>query len=99
MLLRYRPVPMITAPLGHSLHRSTHALPCCPDVDRELPVAVSHTNVREAQEVEGRRFLLVLSSETFFGKSPEGDQPSFLLVQFQTVLRKPLPEHPSHSLG
>ena len=99
MLLWDRPVPMISAPLAHSPHRSSHALPCCSDMDRELPIAASHTNVREAQEVEGRRLPPALLSETCFGKSPEGDQPSFLLVQFQPIFRKPLPEHPGHPLS
>lgn len=99
MLLWYRPVPMIATPFGHSLHRSTHALPRCPDADRELPIAPSRTNVREAQEVEGQRLALALPSEICFGESPKGDQPRFLLVQFQTIFRKPLPQHPRHSFS
>jgi hypothetical protein len=42
-------------------------------MDRELPISTPRTNVREAQEVEGRRLPLALISETFLGKSPEGD--------------------------
>jgi len=99
MLVRQRPVPVITAPLGHSLHCSTHALPCCPDMDRELPITTSRTDVRKTEEVEGLRLALALPSETLFGKSPEGNQPCLPLVQFQPIFRKPLPEHPGHPLS
>ena len=99
MLVWHRPVPVITAPLGHSLHCSTHALPCCPDMDRELPITTSRTDVRKTEEVEGLRLALALPSEIFFGESPEGDESRLLLVQFQPIFRKPLPEHPGHPLG
>ena len=58
MLHLYRPVPMITAPRGHSRHRPAQTPSCCPDVDRKLPIATPRTDVREAQEDEGRRLRL-----------------------------------------
>ena len=71
----HRQVSMRSAPSGGSLHREPQPLTGGPDVDRELPVATSCAEVREAEEVEGRRFALPLASEVLLGKSPEGDEP------------------------
>jgi len=94
----HRQVSMRSAPSGGSLHREPQPLTGGPDVDRELPVATSCAEVREAEEVEGRRFALPLASEVLLGKSPEGDEPGLFLTQLQAVLGKPLPHHPGEAL-
>jgi hypothetical protein len=84
---------MITTPPRFSLHCRPQPLPCCPDMDRELPAPAPRADVRETEEVEGRRLPLALASQGFLCKPPEGDQPSLLLIQLQAILGEPLPEH------
>src|ERR1700674_2739853 len=54
-LMLDRVVPMLLAPLRPRLHTAPKAFADGPDVNREPPPSAARTDVREAEEVEGRR--------------------------------------------
>src|SRR5260370_29692659 len=88
-LLVHRIVPMFLTPFGDRLQPPAEPFADRPHVYCELPFPATGTDVREAEEIEGGRFLS-LSPRVPFGVPPKFHQPCLLLVQCQTVPREPL---------
>ena len=59
-----------------------------PNVNRELPASAARTEVREAEEVEGRRLRRVRPSRQ--RRAPKRHEPRLLGMQRQPKLREPL---------
>src|SRR5262249_27692312 len=57
-----RVVPMVLAPLRHRLHATSKAFAHGPDVNRKPSPPAARTDVREAEEIEGRRLWRVGAS-------------------------------------
>jgi hypothetical protein len=81
------------------LETAAKALLHGPDVDRELPSPAACADVRETQEVECFRLLPTLGLGSRQGFAPELDEPSFLRVEGQSVLGKPLGQYFLHFFG
>ena len=71
-LILDRVVPMVLAPLRHRLHTAPKAFAHGPDVNREPPPSAARTDVRETEEVEGRR----LSARRGRSEAPSGRTPA-----------------------
>jgi hypothetical protein len=56
-LILNRVVPMLLAPLRHRLHTTPKTFAHGPDVNREPPPSAPRTDMRTAEEIEGRRSL------------------------------------------
>src|SRR5437870_1017676 len=54
-----RVVPMLLAPLRYRLHTTPQAFAHGPDVNREPSPSAAHTDVREAEKIEGRGLRVV----------------------------------------
>src|SRR6266849_4341509 len=89
-LMLDRVVPMLLAPLRHRLHTAPKAFANRPDVNREPPPSAARTDVRETEEVEGRR--LRRAGATRECRAPEREELRLLGVQRQTVFRESLGE-------
>jgi hypothetical protein len=74
-------------------------LPRRPAEDREIASPCLPTDVGETQKVEGLRRALASFGSTLLGVPTEFDQPSFLRVQLQAKLGKPLPKVGQTSSG
>src|SRR6202521_5888351 len=87
-LIHDRVVPVLVAPLRHRLRTPPKPLTHGPNVNRELPASTARTDVREAEEVEGRRLPRVRLSRQ--RRAPKRHEPRLLGMQRQPILREPL---------
>ena len=92
-----RVVPMLLAPLRHRLHTPPKAFAHGPDVNREPAPSAARTDVREAEEIEGRRLWRV--GVTRQRRAPKRQQPRLLGVKRQPILCETLGQHVQDTLG
>jgi hypothetical protein len=88
-----RVVPMMLAPLRRRLHTAPKTFANGPDVNREQPSSAARTDVRETEEVEGRRPWRIGAARK--RRASERQQPRLLGMKRQAVLRESLGEPPS----
>src|SRR3989338_5775108 len=91
-----RVVPVLLAPLRHRLHTASKAFANGPDVNREPPSSAACTDVREAEEVEGRRPWRIGAARE--RRASERQQPRLLGMKRQAILRESLGEDLQDSL-
>src|SRR5216683_37655 len=85
-LILDRVVPMLLAPLRHRLHTAPKAFANGPNVNREPPPSAARTDMREAEEIEGRWPGRVGAARE--RRASERQEPRLLGVQRQPILRE-----------
>src|SRR6266571_8935341 len=90
-LILDRVVPMLLAPLRHRLHTAPKAFADSPNVNREPPPSAARTDMREAEEIEGRGLWRIGAARE--RRASERQQPRLLGVQRQAKLCESLGKH------
>src|SRR5208337_3554265 len=88
----------ILTPDGSRFERPPQAFLHRLEMDRELASQARRSDMRKAQEIEGRR-LDPGSPCLTVGRAPKFDQTCLLGMQGQSELREPLVQDSQHSLG